>query len=169
MAESERENPLEDLGNLTGLFLRRVDAQKRVALPAPLRRELGERVRITQWFDNSLALYDRLHWPNVVAELAQEEMKGLTAREIRRLIHARSIGATLDIQGRVRLLDSYFHYANLSVEEEVIVLGNDNIVELWNVNNWDNYQRRTAAKGKGSSRLLPSFIRSSLSVVTAAS
>ena len=57
-------------------------------------------------------------------------------RKIKRFIMGSSFNKEIDGQGRVTLDKSLIDYAKIN--KEVVVVGNDDCIEIWDVNEWEN-------------------------------
>ena len=53
---------------LTGEFRHNIDAKGRLIVPARLRDELGDRVVLTTWFENCIAMWSEERFESRVAE-----------------------------------------------------------------------------------------------------
>ena len=83
-----------------GEYKHSIDAKGRLAMPARLREELGERFTVTKGLDGCLAVYPEKEW-----EALEDRIRGLgngeKARRVKRYYFANAFDAQLDAQGRI--------------------------------------------------------------------
>ena len=112
---------------MTGAYERNLDAKGRLSLPAPLREELGEHVRVFKALDvDALYVFS--------AEAFDKWVEGLFPRDINdqklmRAINKRTTSMDVDSAGRIGLSESLRKQANL--DREVTVVGNYDHLEVW--------------------------------------
>ena len=111
---------------MTGAYERNLDAKGRLSLPAPLREELGEHVRVF-----SAEAFDK--WVEGLFA-GREGHEGFNPRDINdqklmRAINKRTTSMDVDSAGRIGLSESLRKQANL--DREVTVVGNYDHLEVW--------------------------------------
>ena len=125
---------------LIGEYKHTIDAKKRLAVPAKLRREIGDGAVLTRGLDNSLALYPEKEWEKVVEKLKQLPSGKSDARGFNRLILAGASTVELDSLGRVLIPDYLKEYAAL--KKNVVIVGVYDRLEIWDEQKWDIYKKR---------------------------
>jgi MraZ protein len=125
---------------LIGEYKHTIDAKKRLAVPAKLRREIGGGAVLTRGLDNSLALYPEKEWEKVVEKLKQLPSGKSDARGFNRLILAGASTVELDSLGRVLIPDYLKEYAAL--KKNVVIVGVYDRLEIWDEGKWDIYKKR---------------------------
>src|SRR4030042_2703430 len=125
---------------LIGEYKHTIDAKKRLAVPAKLRREIGDGAVLTRGLDNSLALYPEKEWEKVVEKLKQLPSGKSDARGFNRLIMAGAATVELDSLGRVLIPDYLKEYAYL--KKNVVIVGVYDRLEIWDEEKWDIYKKR---------------------------
>jgi len=124
---------------LTGAYARTLDEKLRLALPKSLRELLRseKQLVLTPGTDGSLSLFPGQAFAALAERLAERSPTGQEVRAFSRLLYAQSHRAELDSQGRIRVPAELARLASL--EDEVVLLGVGDRVELWNKSRWDAY------------------------------
>lgn len=125
---------------LIGVYQHRMDAKKRVPMPAKLRQQLGPKVVVTRGLEGCLFVYAMPVWEEFSAKVNALPMSQAKSRSFARLIFSGAMEVELDGLGRILIPDYLKKYANL--EKEVIVAGSGNRLELWNKDKWEAYESR---------------------------
>ena len=126
---------------LTGTFVRTIDEQHRIAVPKPLREVLiaahVDVLFVAPGTDGSLSLYSEEAFSELGHRLAQASPTSREVRDYGRLFYARAIRAEIDQQGRIRIPKELVDLADL--EKDVVLLGVQNHIELWDRDRWEIY------------------------------
>ena len=124
---------------LTGTYPRTLDDKKRLTLPKKLRDSLGNPVSlfITPGPDQSLWLYTEADLERLAAKLDQPPATDAEARIFRRLYFAQTESVELDRTGRILVPDRLMQFAVL--QQEVVLLGVRDHLELWDAVRWQAY------------------------------
>lgn len=126
---------------LTGTFVRAVDEKLRVAIPKSLREALGSSAKgvlyVAPGTDGSLALFTEDALAELADRLARSSPNAQDVRAFSRLFYARAQPVELDGQGRVRIPPELAELTGLS--KEVVLIGVQNHLELWDRGRWDQY------------------------------
>lgn len=125
---------------LTGTFHRSLDEKYRLALPKPLRDEIGTETTVmyvAPGTDGSLALYTPTVFSRLADALAQAGPGGADVRAFGRMFYAQAQRIDLDQQGRLRLPAELAKWASLS--KDIVLLGVRDHVEIWDRTSWDRY------------------------------
>lgn len=124
---------------LIGEFIHSLDAKKRLAIPARMRGELGNRVIITKGLDKCLFVYPPDAWRMFVEKLNTLSLGQAKARSFVRLFLSGAMEAEFDKLGRILIPDYLRNYAQL--QKNVTVLGVFNRIELWDSQRWNVYRQ----------------------------
>lgn len=117
-----------------GEFAHQLDKKGRLIIPARYRRQLSKGSILTRGIDRNLVIYPQEAWRTVSEQLNQLPITDPTARALRRLLFSGAVELSLDRQGRV-LIPAYLRdYASL--DGEVLVVGMETYVELWQPESW---------------------------------
>lgn len=117
-----------------------IDSKKRLALPAKLRKELGNKVIITRGFENCLVVYPQTEWKSVMEELRKLPTGRAESRKFSRAILGGAVEVSLDKLGRVLVPDYLKEYAGL--KKNVTICGLSNKLEIWDVKKWEAYRKK---------------------------
>ncbi|NCN58594.1 division/cell wall cluster transcriptional repressor MraZ [Candidatus Roizmanbacteria bacterium CG_4_9_14_0_2_um_filter_38_17] len=123
---------------LLGRYTSRVTDKGRVALPAKLRAELGEKIVVTQGYEKSLILVGESSWRELIKGTSQKPFTIGAARDTTRFLLGSASSAILDKQGRFVLPDYLKQHGEIT--KEVIFLGLGTYIELWDKKRWEEYQ-----------------------------
>lgn len=129
---------------LIGEYKHTIDAKKRLAIPAKLRKEIGRGAVLTRGLDNSLALYPAKEWQKMVEKLNQLPTGKLDARGFNRIILAGAVPVEIDSLGRILVPDYLKDYAGL--KKNVVIAGIYNRLEIWDAEKWEIYKKRMEAE-----------------------
>ncbi len=126
-----------------GEYKHSVDAKGRLAMPAKLRDELGERFTVTKGLDGCLAVYPEKEW-----EALEQRIRGLgngeKARRVKRYYFANAFDAQLDAQGRILIPANLREFADL--QKDVVVIGQLDHAEIWDSEKWRVYNEAIDAE-----------------------
>ena len=123
---------------ITGEYQYIIDPKKRLAIPAKLRGQMGERVVITRGPDQCLFVYPYAVWEEIAKKLAQLPIGKETTRGFVRLMFSGAEEVSQDALGRILIPDSLKTYADL--KKEVVMVGVMNRLEVWDKERWDTFR-----------------------------
>lgn len=123
---------------LIGEYKHALDLKKRLAIPAKLRKELGERAILTRGLDNCLFLYPLQEWQKLTEKLGQLPVGQVNTRSFLRMMLAGAVEVELDQLGRILVPDYLKTYAGLM--QRVVIAGVYNRLEIWDAERWTNYK-----------------------------
>jgi transcriptional regulator MraZ len=131
---------------LTGTFSRTLDDKKRLGLPKRVREQLEnpESVSVTPGPDQSLWLYSEPALKRLAEKLDQSPATDAEARVFRRLFFAQIDTVDLDTNGRIVIPDRLLDFAGL--KHEVVLIGVQDHLELWDAERWQQYMRQNAPR-----------------------
>ncbi len=119
-----------------GEFEYKVDEKGRVPLPARFRRELRDGVVLTQGVEECITAYPLGEWKKLATALTSGSVTRSKVRKLNRAFFATAfISVKFDGQGRVTLPIPLREYAG--IEDEVVIIGANNYLELWNKERWE--------------------------------
>lgn len=116
-------------------FTHTLDDKGRLTIPSKYREELEHGLVITRGLDGCLFVFTHQDWAKLTEKLGEQlPFTQKSARELSRFLFAGATDTTVDRQGRV-LIPAYLReYANL--ETEVVIIGANTRLELWDPNRW---------------------------------
>lgn len=123
---------------LIGEYQHVIDAKKRIALPAKIRKELGKNAVVTRGLDKCLFLYPLKEWERVAEALSNLPTGQATTRSFVRLFLAGAVYVQTDQLGRILIPDYLKNYAEL--QEKVVIAGVYRRLEIWDANRWEKYK-----------------------------
>jgi MraZ protein len=118
-----------------GEFEYRIDEKGRVPLPPRFRAELKQGVALTQGVERCITAYPIAEWKKLATTLTTGSVTQSKLRKLYRAIFATAFSTIIDGQGRVTLPVPLRHYAG--IEDEVVIIGANNYLELWNKEQWE--------------------------------
>ncbi len=120
-----------------GEYQHSIDEKGRLTIPAKFRDRLGSTFIITRGLDNCLFVYPDEEWEPIAAKLKALPLTRTDARAFTRLFLAGAVEIEMDKQGRINIPNNLLQYAN--IKKECIILGVSNRVEVWSLEEWENY------------------------------
>jgi len=123
---------------LIGEYKHTIDAKKRLAIPAKLRKELQKGAVLTRGLDNCLALYPLNEWQKMADKLAGLPTGQVDARGFNRIILAGAAAVEFDRLGRILIPDYLKKYAGF--KKNVVIAGVYNRLEIWDKEKWSLYK-----------------------------
>lgn len=126
---------------LTGTWPRSLDEKGRLAVPKRVRDDLGgndlKSLFVAPWTDKSLALFTPADFDTLAERMSGKSAAKLDVRSYLRLFYARADRLDLDAQGRIRIPERLKAFAEF--DREVVMLGVNDHLELWDTGRWDEY------------------------------
>lgn len=124
---------------LIGQFHGKISAKYQAAFPKKFREILGDKLIVTQGFENSLIVVSESGWKELIEDTQGKHLTYSSARETKRFLLGGAAFIELDDKGRFILPEYLRKYAELS--EEIVFLGQDTYVEIWDKNRWEKYNQ----------------------------
>jgi len=126
---------------LIGEYLTKLVAGHRVALPANLRKELGQSFVLTKGYEGCLLIVPTASWDKLVAPMESRSFLDKNVRDSLRFLVGSAFEVTTDAQGRIVVPESLRKYAGIEfvekTEKEVVFVGLLNWVEVWEKKHWE--------------------------------
>jgi MraZ protein len=128
---------------LLGQYTYTLDSKGRLTVPSRFRDELPSEVVVTRGLDRCLAVYPLNVWEEIAQKVTSLPITDPRGRALRRVFFADAINVEPDTHGRILVPDRLRDYAGLDLSSEVVIVGLDQFLELWNPDRWeqDNDQR----------------------------
>lgn len=117
-----------------GEFSHNLDDKGRLTIPAKFRDELAGGLVITRGIDRCLSVFPRQGWDNLAEKIAALPLTQRNARNFSRLMFSGAADFIPDRQGRVLIPQGLRAYAGL--DNEAIIIGLYDRLEIWNLENW---------------------------------
>jgi MraZ protein len=131
-----------------GEFEHTMDEKGRVFLPARHREALAPAVIVGRGADGQVNVYPKPLWEGMVERVRQAIQAGedsLSIRQAQRILFSAD-ECDLDRQGRIVVPPLLRNYANL--DTAVIILGNNDRLEIWNRDRWQEVCMEAMAKSR---------------------
>jgi MraZ protein len=126
-----------------GEFQHSLDAKGRVILPADFRDDLAAGAVLTKGLDGCLAVYESSVFEGIVEQVREAARRGARERQVARSFFGGARPFTPDKQGRVAIPQNLREFAQL--ERDVMVVGVDNRIEIWNAARWREHEAQGQA------------------------
>ena len=119
----------------------RLDDKGRLFLPAKFRDELAEGVVITKGQERCLYVFPMAEFQRVTEAMSQAPVTQKAVRDYSRVFFASASDEVPDKQGRITVPPALREYAGL--DRDVVVIGANTRVEVWDTAAWDAYLAQT--------------------------
>ena len=121
-----------------GTFEHSLDAKNRLTIPATFRGELSGRVIVAKGVEPCVAVYAPPAYDAFTrTQLGARNPASADFRRVQRFYAANAFPAELDSAGRIVLPTALMEHARL--ERDVVVIGADDRVEIWDRGQWAAY------------------------------
>jgi MraZ protein len=126
----------------TGTYARSIDEKLRIAIPKPVRAELGELggacLYVAPGTDGCVNVYTESDFARLAEQLAAVPPAAENLRAFSRLFYGQAQRIEIDRQGRVRIPADLAQWAGL--QRDAILVGVRDHLELWDRRQWDDYR-----------------------------
>lgn len=129
---------------LIGQYDARLDSKSRTALPSKFRTSLGDSLILTKGFESSLIIVSEREYTRLLEGTEGKPFTVKAARELQRFLLGQASSIKLDSKGRF-IIPEYLK-AHASLTDEIVFLGIQRYVEVWDKTTWETYQ--TSLKGR---------------------
>lgn len=135
-----------------GAYAHNLDGKGRLAIPARFRDGLASGSVLTRGADQCLVIYPADVWRALCDKIGELPLSDRDARMYRRFLFADAAVLDLDGQGRILVPATLRRFAGL--DRSAIVVGVDNVIEIWSADAWRSiYEGLDAQSDEISSRL----------------
>lgn len=122
-----------------GTYEHRIDAKSRIVLPARFRQELGDNVIVAMGMGPYIAIYTPVEWECLLGKIQETPPKQENrSRDLLRVLLATAHEMPFDTAGRILLPPLLRNH--VALEQDVVVVGQKNHVEVWDKERWAMYQ-----------------------------
>ncbi len=129
---------------LLGTHRYQLDPKGRVSLPAKFRAAFADGCWLTMGQDRCLYVFPRAEWERRSEEVGASPLSDADGRAFARFFFGSSDEARLDGQGRVTIPQRLREA--VGIDKEVVVVGVRDRMEIWDRENFDQYERSFAEK-----------------------
>ncbi|MDO4594206.1 MAG: division/cell wall cluster transcriptional repressor MraZ [Tissierellia bacterium] len=120
-----------------GEYNHKLDSKNRLMLPSDFRKELSGSFYVTKGAENTLIIYTCEQFQKKAQSLDNLTNNNKKNRALKRLFFSSTTEVSLDKQGRFLINKNLLDYAN--IKKDVMIIGNGNNIEIWDVDNWNKY------------------------------
>jgi MraZ protein len=120
-----------------GQFSYTLDSKGRLTIPSRFRDELPAEIVVTRGLDRCLVVYPIDVWEEISQKVTSLPITDPRGRALRRVFFADAVNAELDKQGRILIPDRLREYAGFDLSSEVVIVGLDRFMELWQPERWE--------------------------------
>ncbi|MCF0136080.1 MAG: division/cell wall cluster transcriptional repressor MraZ [Lachnospiraceae bacterium] len=125
-----------------GEYQHNVDEKGRIIIPAKFREQLGEIFYVTidlwgQSEETCLYVYPEADFKALCEKLRTMGSTDQDTRKLLRRFYSRVQDTSTDKQGRIVLMQELRDHAGL--EKEIVLVGQDNHIEIWDRDKWTAY------------------------------
>ena len=124
---------------LIGQYHTKISPKGRLAFPKKFREILGDNLVVTVGYENSLMVVSAKEWKSLVESTENKPFILNSARDTNRFLLGEATEVELDEQGRC-VLPAYLR-SHAKIREEVVFLGLSKYVEIWDSQEWVEYQK----------------------------
>ncbi|MDO8269267.1 MAG: hypothetical protein Q7T54_01185 [Candidatus Levybacteria bacterium] len=122
-----------------GVHKVQVRAKNRIAFPAKLRKQTGDLLFVTNWFENSLLVLPKAKWDIVIKEVFDKASFLLPeVRDLDRFIFGGTFEVELDQEGRFILPKYLKEYAK--IKKNAVFVGGMWYIQLWDEKLFENHR-----------------------------
>lgn len=130
---------------LVGQYASKITSGRRVAIPVKFRKEIGEKLVVARWYEKCLVLVSDTSWRALLKRLTlKSRIITSPVRDTDRFILGSAFEVETDSQGRIILPEMLAKYAKL--EDEIVFLGLDERVEIWDKKLWEERENYISEK-----------------------
>ena len=117
-----------------GEYEYRIDQKGRLTIPPRLREEYRNGIITTRGYDRCIVAYTVSQWNKNSEQYRSLPTTNSSSRLINRLLFSSAFDLTLDRLGRLHLPLPLKTYAR--IEEDVVIAGVGNYIEIWSKQSW---------------------------------
>ena len=114
---------------LIGEYEHSIDTKGRLIMPSKLKEDIGEKFVVTKGLDGCLFVYSQTEWKTFEDKLRAFPLTNKDARALVRFFLAGAMECEIDKQGRIKLSSELCE--KCSITKDVVVIGVDDHVEIW--------------------------------------
>lgn len=125
---------------LLGTYPAKFLSGHRIAVPSPLRTNLGKTFILARWYEKCLVLIDREKWDALYKRLVGEGRLIIApVRDTERFILSQAFEVSPDEQGRIVVPEVLIKYSGFV--EDICFIGVGDRVEVWDKGSWDEKEK----------------------------
>jgi MraZ protein len=129
---------------LIGQYEGKIAEKHQASLPKRFREVLGDKLIVTKGFENCLIVVSEDKWKTLLEGTEGKPFTNKSARELQRFLLGNASYIELDAKGRFVLPEYLRNFAK--IETDVVFVGIQRFVEIWDKKQWDEHQRELSGK-----------------------
>ncbi len=129
---------------MIGQYEAKVAAKFQVSLPRKFREVLGEKVILTKGLGQCIMIVSAASWQVLTEGTADKAFIDKNSHEVQRFLLGNATEVDLDRKGRCVLPEFLREFAGISTD--VVFVGMQRYVEIWEKKAWDRYQAELAGR-----------------------
>lgn len=123
-----------------GQYTHTIDDKSRLSLPVKFRQVMGKRVVVAPGLDGCLFVFTVKQWQGIAEKLGGSSMLQADTRGFNRYLLGGASEVEVDSIGRILVPDFLRERAQL--KKEVVLIGVQNRVEIWDQKTWGEYKAK---------------------------
>ncbi len=127
---------------LIGQYESRIGEKHQLGLPKRFRDVLGEKLIVTKGFENCLLIVSEENWKTLLEGTEGKPFTSKSTRELQRFLLGNASYVELDSKGRFVVPEYLRQFAHINTD--VIFVGIQRFVELWDKKSWEEHQKELA-------------------------
>ena len=124
-----------------------LDTKSRTFMPSRFREDLGDKFVLSIGFDGCLTALPQEVWKKFAKDLLSKSEYDEEARYLRREFTSNAEDCVVDKQGRILIPGELKEAAN--IKKDIVMTGNIDKVEIWDLETWNEYRRQKSLKAAG--------------------
>jgi len=129
---------------LLGQYESKIGEKHQASLPKKFRDVLGDKIIITKGFENCLIIVSEENWKTLLEGTEGKPFISKSARELQRFLLGNASYEETDQKGRFVVPEYLREFAH--IDTEVIFVGIQRFVELWDKKSWEEHQKELSSK-----------------------
>src|SRR5579862_2855155 len=129
---------------LIGQYESRIGEKHQAGLPKKFREVIGDKLIITKGFENCLIIVSEENWKTLLEGTENKPFISKSARELQRFLLGNASYIELDQKGRFVIPEYLREFAHIN--SDVIFIGIQRFVELWDKKSWEDHQKELNGK-----------------------
>ncbi len=122
-----------------GQYESSIGEKNRIGFPKKFREQFGDKLIITFGYENSLIIVSEEGWKSLLEGTEGKPFIHSEARDTQRFLLGGATSVELDSKGRF-VIPAYLRDFG-KIQNEVVFLGIDRYVELWDKKRWEEYRK----------------------------
>lgn len=129
---------------LLGQYESKIGLKHQAGLPKKFRDVLGDTLIVTKGFENCLLIVSEENWKTLLEGTEGKPFINKSTRELQRFLLGNATDVELDQKGRFVIPEYLRTFAH--IETDIVFVGIQRFVELWDKKSWDEHQKELNGK-----------------------